>query len=288
MPCRLVRQKNLPLAISVMKEIVKTNNRVGLLIVSSSSHDRALEESATSIMENAIEHLKGPPDKMVVGEGSMEFPGGKYEFITARFVDATSLEGVQVDFISPTADSAIGISSSGRQYRIVRNGEKTNTITFLPSLRRSRIIPYIPLDGVLGSEQRFYFLPLVSVLRSFSYTTSSRTDKTVILRGVPILEVPFAPFSVCTVKVEQKGGVFIPLSLACECMKGICEGIISQEFSDYVPIEKAEGFWAPGKIQTGATKILFSRWVIQEPVDWIISPNHTTLGGRYTLIPPTR
>lgn len=241
------------------------------------------------VMEKTIEHLKGPPGKMVVGEGVMKFPGGNYPFITARYVISNQpdlLEGVQVDFISPTDDGATGLAGAGRQYRVVQNGDNVpNTVSYFPSLRRGRIVAYVPLQGVLGSDQKFYFLPLVSVLKSFSYHFVSEKDRIITLEGTLISGT--AAFQKCFVELEHKEStfknVFVPRALHCSCQEGTCVGTISQELSQYMPIEGAPGYWAASIIRSGSTVITFTRWWVQDPVEWILSPSHALLGGRYTL-----
>lgn len=231
-------------------------------------------------MGKVIENLKGPPGSSVVGEGNMIFSHRDLRIRVARYCP-NGREGFQVDFLGMVEDTETGGSPMGdKKYRVIRENGNVSALTYLPSLRRGRRLNYVPLDGILGSEYRFYFLPTVTNLRfDFSYQYAEGTDVKPVIIGVRRPN-SLSPFPHITLYVGKLGGSYVVEKTIYEREQG--ESIIQllEEYEEFTP-----GYWAPHKVVTGGTTLTFSRWGIKHPLEWLLSQSHETL-GLHRIPPP--
>jgi len=236
-------------------------------------------------MKRVIENLKGPPDSTVVGAGRMLYSRKKPSIRVGRYCSGEK-EGFQVDFLSMVEDQETGGSPMvGKQYRVVREGIEVSALTYLPSERRGRKISFVPLDGVLGSEYLFYFLPTVTNLHfDFSYRYAEDGTKPVIV-GIR-KSISLSPFPHITLYLEKLGGSYVIEKAIYEQEEGESIAQILEEYEEFTP-----GYWAPRKVVTGGTTLIFSRWGIKPPLEWLLSQNHETLELHHLPSPlevPTR
>lgn len=231
-------------------------------------------------MQKVVENLKGPPEATVVGEGRMIFSGRNLHIRIARYCP-DGKEGFQVDFLSMVEDQETGGNPMGdKKYRVVGEEGNISALTYLPSLRRGRKLNYVPLDGVLGSEYRFYFLPTVTNLHfDFSYSYTEENAIKPIILGVRRPDSR-SPFPRITLYLNRLGKSYVVEKTIYERAQGGSTVQLLEDYEEFTP-----GYWAPHKVVTGGTTLTFSRWGIKTPLEWLLSQSHETL-GLHRIPPP--
>ena len=230
----------------------------------------AFAVTAQEVMDKAVANIVGPPDRMVMSEGKMVFSRRNLDVRTARYYhDGT--EGFQIDVLSPLEDQEVpgSIPQTDKKYRVVRRGRKISTLAYLPSLRRGRKINYVPLDGLLGSDFPYYFLPLVSdFTHDFTYTYVKDDPVAPVIAGSP-KDGSRAPYTSLEVHLQQQGPVYLITKAVYDAGTRQETIIRSTNFSEY-----ANGYWAPAEITVKDTTFTFDTWIAEEAEVWLHSTNH--------------
>jgi hypothetical protein len=130
------------------------------------------------------------------------------------------------------------------------------------------------MDGVLGSDYRFYWLAMASILKNdfiFEGAYDGSGDKPI--KGTR-KQGSRSPFSSAYFSVQGIKGIYV-----LEKIEWQREGLpdIQQIFEEYDEVENAPGYLAPSRVNAGNTQLLFTRWSALEPLDWLLSTNHSLI-----------
>jgi hypothetical protein len=130
------------------------------------------------------------------------------------------------------------------------------------------------LDGILGSDYPYYLLSLASdFMHDFSYTYVKEDHNTPIIRGSK-REGSRSPYSHVELHLHRRGETY---TVEKAMYKADYENkdftFVLEDFEEFT-----KGYWAPRKITVKGTVFTFDRWKVGEPLEWLLSTNHSRLG----------
>ena len=236
----------------------------------------AFAVTAQEIIDKTIANLIGPPGRMVVSTGNMKFARRDLDIRTARYYRAGT-EGFQMDIHSMMEDQEVAGSSpqTGKKYRVVRTAQTISTLTYLPSLRRGRMVSYVPLDGVLGSDFKYYLLPLVSnMMHDFSYAFVNEDPDAPIILGMRRAESR-SPYTQVELQLIARGDFYLVQKAVYTTPNNKQMYFEANNYYEYT-----KGYWAPEKIVVDETTFTFSGWAALKPKSWLHKKGHHLLGTK--------
>ena len=235
------------------------------------------DNKAQEIMHEVIKNLRGPEGKMVVAIAHMRSPVTQYDIVLGLNIE-NGVEGVQIDVLS-AADGAGEGARAGQKYRVVRDAVDPRALTYLPGLRRGRGRPFVPMDRVMQTDQRYYFLTLVSnLMHDFEYVCEkcdSDEDEVVVLAlRKKDRQDELCPFPISRWYLKYIGDIVVLTRTEYHAEDGQILIVVYEEYTD---ILGAPGHLAPRKIATGDTVLFVKGWFVSDPPSWIMSKNHQVL-----------
>jgi hypothetical protein len=183
-----------------------------------------------------------------------------YAFVLARsWHPATRTEQVRIDFESPAnvPDAEASMRAQNR-YLLKRVGQLPPTQwLYLPSLRRTRIIPYHPAERLLQSQCWFYDLTTITDLDDFAYQFVEPTPEAPVIDGTPQGEV--TPYVRVRFRLRRQGDTYLVTALTFVAEDTTREA----EYSGYEEI--APGWFRPRRLvirggDSQRTEMTFAHW----------------------------
>lgn len=239
--------------------------------------------TADEVVGMVIANFRGPVGTMLTALGALKSPGQSSSLCVGRQVvseQSAMSEAFQIEFMSPTSGGIDGVEKAGKKYRGVREHNSENDLVkagvYLPGLRRGRGLSWVPYDGVLGTEFKFYYLTPVSNFRyDFLYRFIDANVEAPVIEGVR-LPTSRSPFVRSRIYLKRISIIYVPVKIEYWVGDNKLQPV-TVEFRGYAQVVGASGYWAPNEIASGQTSLTFLGWHMVGSQDWMMSTNHQVI-----------